>query len=143
MGIRQSFGTRDFTWRGIYFYKGRMLDALSFSDETAIGWGISIERERKKCCSVQLFLREHRLHCRKYRLYRTACAACGKKLLKRTPGITASCVFDQRSHADFCRYGRRKFIFTNRDSGGNCGVAGWCTVFCIPDVEGVARIWKQ
>lgn len=44
------------------FYKGRMLDALSFSDETAIGWGISIERERKKCCSVQLFLREHRLH---------------------------------------------------------------------------------
>lgn len=44
------------------FYKGRMLDALSFSDETAIGWGISIERERKKCCSVQLFLQVHRLH---------------------------------------------------------------------------------
>ena len=36
------------------FYKGRMLDALSFSDETAIGWGISIERERKKMllCAV-------------------------------------------------------------------------------------------
>ena len=38
------------------FYKGRMLDALSFSDETAIGWGISIERERKKMllCAVIL-----------------------------------------------------------------------------------------
>ena len=33
-----------------------MLDALSFSDETAIGWGISIERERKKMllCAVIL-----------------------------------------------------------------------------------------
>lgn len=38
------------------FYKGRMLDALSFSDETAVGWGISIERERKKMllCAVIL-----------------------------------------------------------------------------------------
>lgn len=126
------------------FYKGRMLDALSFSDETAIGWGISIERERKKCCSVQLFLREHRLHL----LEISALSDCLRRMQqkscwKRTPGITASCVFDRCSHADFCRYGRRKFIFTNRNPGGNCGVAGWCTVFCIPDVEGVARIWKQ
>ena len=82
--------------------------------------------------------------CWNYRLYQTACAACSKKSCwKRTPGITASCGFDRCSHADFCRYGRRKFIFTNRNPGGNCGVAGWCTVFCIPDVEGVARIWKQ
>lgn len=64
------------------FYKGRMLDALSFSDETAIGWGISIERERKKnvalcsysCGSIDCI-------CRKYRLYRTACAACSKKVV--------------------------------------------------------------
>lgn len=84
------------------FYKGRMLDALSFSDETAIGWGISIERERKKCCSVQLFLREHRLHL----LEISALSDCLRRMQqkscwKRTPGITASCVFDRCSHADF------------------------------------------
>lgn len=84
------------------FYKGRMLDALSFSDETAIGWGISIERERKKCCSVQLFLREHRLHLPEI----SALSDCLRRMQqkscwKRTPGITASCVFDRCSHADF------------------------------------------
>lgn len=84
------------------FYKGRMLDALSFSDETAIGWGISIERERKKCCSVQLFLREHRLHL----LEISALSDCLRRMQqkscwKRTPGITASCGFDRCSHADF------------------------------------------
>lgn len=84
------------------FYKGRMLDALSFSDETAVGWGISIERERKKCCSVQLFLREHRLHLPEI----SALSDCLRRMQqksrwKRTPGITASCVFDRCSHADF------------------------------------------
>lgn len=84
------------------FYKGRMLDALSFSDETAIGWGISIERERKKCCSVQLFLREHRLHLPEI----SALSDCLRRMQqkscwKRTPGITASCIFDCCSHADF------------------------------------------
>ena len=82
-GALQSFGTRDFSaWRGGgIFYKGRMLDALSFSDETAIGWGISIERERKKCCLCSYSCGSIDCICRKYRLYRTACAACSKKVV--------------------------------------------------------------
>ena len=127
------------------FYKGRMLDALSFSDETAIGWGISIERERKKMllCAVILAGASTAFAGNIGFIGLLAPHAAKKSCWKRTPGITASCGFDRCSHADFCRYGRRKFIFTNRNPGGNCGVAGWCTVFCIPDVEGVARIWKQ
>lgn len=126
------------------FYKGRMLDALSFSDETAIGWGISIERERKKMllCAV-ILAGASTAFAGNIGFIGLLAPHAAKSCWKRTPGITASCVFDRCSHADFCRYGRKKFIFTNRDSGGNCGVAGWCTVFCIPDVEGVARIWKQ
>ena len=78
------------------------MDALSFSDETAIGWGISIERERKKCCSVQLFLQVHRLHLPEI----SALSDCLRRMQqkdrwKRTPGITASCIADCCSHADF------------------------------------------
>lgn len=30
------------------FWKGRTMDAMNFSDETAIGWGVSVEKERRK-----------------------------------------------------------------------------------------------
>ena len=122
-----------------------MLDALSFSDETAIGWGISIERERKKMllCAVILagastafagnigFIGLLAPHAAK------KVVGNGHRVSLLLAALIAAVMLI------FCRYGRRKFIFTNRNPGGNCGVAGWCTVFCIPDVEGVARIWKQ
>lgn len=102
MGIRQSFGTRDFTWRGIYFYKGRMLDALSFRMKRRLAGEFPSSVNGKKCCSVQLFLREHRLHL----LEISALSDCLRRMQqkscwKRTPGITASCGFDRCSHADF------------------------------------------
>lgn len=38
------------------FWKSRTMDALNFPDETAIGWGVSVEKERKKMllCAVVL-----------------------------------------------------------------------------------------
>lgn len=38
------------------FYKGRTMDAMNFLDATAIGWGVFVERERKKLlfCAVVL-----------------------------------------------------------------------------------------
>lgn len=38
------------------FYKGRTMDAMNFLDATAIGWGVPVERERKKMlfCAVVL-----------------------------------------------------------------------------------------
>lgn len=38
------------------FYKGRTMDAMNFLDATAIGWGVSVEQERKKMllCAVVL-----------------------------------------------------------------------------------------
>lgn len=38
------------------FYKGRMMDAMNFSDATAIGWGVPVERERKKLLFVAVVL---------------------------------------------------------------------------------------
>lgn len=37
-------------------YKGRMMDAMNFGDDTAIGWGVAVGRERRKLlfCAVVL-----------------------------------------------------------------------------------------
>lgn len=38
------------------FYKGRTMDAMNFLDETAVGWGVDVEKERRKLlfCAVVL-----------------------------------------------------------------------------------------
>lgn len=44
------------------FYKGRMLDALSFRMKRRLAGEFPSSVNGKKCCSVQLFLQVHRLH---------------------------------------------------------------------------------
>ncbi|MGN0353223.1 MAG: FecCD family ABC transporter permease [Roseburia sp.] len=38
------------------FWKGRTMDAMNFTDETAIGWGVSVEKERKKMLLAAVIL---------------------------------------------------------------------------------------
>lgn len=37
-------------------WKSKIMDAMSFSDETAIGWGVEVERERKKLLLASIVL---------------------------------------------------------------------------------------
>lgn len=41
---------------GYVLYKGSVMNAMNFSDETAIGWGVSVEKERKKMLLVAVVL---------------------------------------------------------------------------------------
>lgn len=81
MGIRQSFGTCDFTWWCIYFYKGRMLDALSFRMKRRLAGEFPSSVNGKNVALCSYSCRCIDCICRKYRLCRTACAACRQKIV--------------------------------------------------------------
>ena len=130
---------------GAYIFIKAECWTRKFSDERRLAGEFPIERERKKCCSVQLFLREHRLHLPEISALSDCLRRCRQKKVvgngHRVSLLLATLI--AAVMLIFADTVARNLFSPIEIPGGNCGVAGWCTVFCIPDVEGVAKIWKQ